>query len=45
MTSINCVAMNLDKLRHYMLTHREDIEAFHLYVDRSTASGRMISFA
>jgi hypothetical protein len=35
--------MNLDELRQYMLTHREDINAFHAYVDRSKASGRMIT--
>lgn len=35
--------MNLNDLRHYVLTHREDLNAFHLYVDRSKASGRMIT--
>lgn len=33
--------MNLDELRHYVLTHREDTEAFYAYVDRSKAEGRM----
>ncbi|MBW4554277.1 MAG: hypothetical protein KME35_24710 [Aphanocapsa sp. GSE-SYN-MK-11-07L] len=36
-------AMNLDELRRYMLTHREDIQAFQAYVDRSKAAGRMIT--
>lgn len=36
-------AMSLDDLRRYVLTHREDIDAFHAYIDRSKATGRMIS--
>jgi hypothetical protein len=43
MTSINYGAMSLDELRQYVLTHREDIDAFQLYVDRSKTTGRMIS--
>lgn len=35
--------MNLDQLRRYVLTHREDSEAFHAYVDRSKSEGRMVS--
>jgi hypothetical protein len=35
--------MNLNNLRQYVLIHREDLNAFHLYVDRSKASGRMIT--
>jgi hypothetical protein len=35
--------MSLDELRLYTLAHREDVEAFHAYVDRSKAAGRMIS--
>jgi hypothetical protein len=35
--------MNLDELRRYVLAHREDVNAFHVYVDRSKASGRMIT--
>jgi hypothetical protein len=35
--------MNLDKLRRYVLTHRDDMNAFHLYIDRSKASDRMIA--
>ncbi len=43
MTIAHHDAMNLDKLRHYVLTHREDINAFHAYIDRSKLSGRMIT--
>jgi hypothetical protein len=39
----NLEAMNLNDLRQYVLTHREDLNAFHLYVDRSKTSGRMIT--
>ncbi len=35
-------AMSLDELREYILTYREDVKAFHAYVDRSKAAGRMI---
>jgi len=43
MTSVNYETMGLDELRQYVLTHSEDIQAFHVYVDRSKASGRMIT--
>lgn len=43
MTSANYDATSLDELRQYLLTHREDLNAFHAYVDRSKASGRMIT--
>ncbi|QIR40559.1 hypothetical protein HCG51_30300 [Tolypothrix sp. PCC 7910] len=43
MTTVNYEAMSLDELRRYILTHREDIVAFQVYVDRSQAAGRMIS--
>ena len=42
MTSANYETMELGELRQYVLTHRGDIQAFHVYVDRSKASGRMI---
>jgi hypothetical protein len=42
-TSANYETMGLDELRQYVLTHRENIQAFHVYVDRSKASGRMIT--
>jgi hypothetical protein len=35
--------MQLDELRRYMLTNRDDVMAFQVYVDRSKASGRMIT--
>ncbi|MDJ0691024.1 MAG: hypothetical protein QNJ41_21265 [Xenococcaceae cyanobacterium MO_188.B32] len=43
MTSINYDELNLDELRQYVLTHREDINAFYAYIDRSKANGRMIT--
>ena len=43
MTKSDLDAMSLDDLRRYVLTHRADIEAFHLYIDRSKASGRTIT--
>jgi hypothetical protein len=39
----NLEAMSLNELRHYILTHHEDLNAFHHSVDRSKASGRMIT--
>jgi hypothetical protein len=43
MTLANYQTMNLDQLRRYVLTHREDNEAFYAYVDRSKSEGRMVS--
>ena len=43
MTLVNYQAMTLKELRRYILTHREDIAAFHAYVDRSKSEGRMIT--
>lgn len=43
MTSASYETMSLDELRQYVLNHRENIQAFHIYIDRSKASGRMIS--
>lgn len=43
MTLVNYQAMSLKELRRYILTHREDIAAFHAYVDRSKSEGRMIT--
>lgn len=43
MTLVNYDTMSLDELRQYVLTHREDIDAFQIYVDRSKAAGRMIT--
>lgn len=43
MTAAYYDLMSLDELRRYVLTHREDVDAFHAYIDRSKAAGRMIS--
>jgi hypothetical protein len=43
MTSTSYETMGLDELRQYVLNHRENIQAFHVYIDRSKASGRMIA--
>ncbi len=42
MTNIDFEQMNLDELRKYVLTNREDTKAFYTYIDRSKADGRMI---
>jgi hypothetical protein len=34
MTKINYAAMNDQELKCYILTHRDDQEAFHTYMDR-----------
>ncbi len=43
MTAANYDSMSLDELRRYVLTHRQDDNAFHIYIERSKAAGRMIS--
>lgn len=43
MTGVDYDGMSLDELRQHVLTHREDINAFHAYVDRSKSTGRMIT--
>ncbi|MCG9890499.1 MAG: hypothetical protein MH252_05450 [Thermosynechococcaceae cyanobacterium MS004] len=43
MTEDNLEAMNLNDLRQFVLTHQEDLNAFHHYVNRSKASERMIA--
>jgi hypothetical protein len=43
MTPANFETMSLGELRQYVLVHRDDVNAFQLYVDRSKESGRMIS--
>lgn len=42
-TAANYHAMSLDELRRYVLTHRQDDNAFHIYIERSKAAGRMIA--
>ncbi|MFP4134948.1 MAG: DUF6887 family protein [Cyanobacteriota bacterium] len=41
MTTANYDEMTLQELRQYVLKHREDIEAFHQYIDRSKIEGQM----
>lgn len=43
MTSIDYDALSLNELRKYVLTHREDNQALHTYIDRSKSEGRMIT--
>ena len=43
MTLANYHSMSLDELRKYVLHHREDINAFQTYIDRSKSTGRMIT--
>ncbi|MFP4006772.1 MAG: DUF6887 family protein [Spirulinaceae cyanobacterium] len=43
MTSANYDSMSLNELRKYVLTYREDINAFQTYIDRSKSAGRMIT--
>ncbi len=40
MTLTKYHGMNLDELRGYVLNHQDDVEAFHIYVDRSKSEGR-----
>ena len=35
--------MNLSELRKYVLNNRENLEAFQVYIERSKASGRMVT--
>ncbi len=43
MNAINYNSLSLEELRRYVLTHREDTNAFYTYVDRSKAEGKMIT--
>lgn len=43
MTLNNYNGMSLNDLRKYVLTYREDVNAFYVYVDGSKAAGRMIA--
>jgi hypothetical protein len=43
MTLLNYSVMELDELRRYVLSHREDMAAFQAYIDRSKEDGRMVS--
>lgn len=42
MSKIDFNAMTLDEAKQYFLTHRDDTEAFHAYMDKLHASGRAI---
>lgn len=43
MTSANYKSMFLQELRRYVLDHRDNMDAFQTYVDRSQEEGRMIN--
>jgi len=43
MTLVNYDMMDIDELRHYVLSYREDEAAFQAYIDRSKKEGRMVS--
>ncbi|MDJ0662074.1 MAG: hypothetical protein QNJ42_21685 [Crocosphaera sp.] len=43
MKPINYNDLSLNELRQYILTHREDTQAFHTYIDRSKQEGKMIT--
>ena len=43
MISVNYDSMSLSELRKYVLDNRENIEAFQVYIERSKASGRMVT--
>ncbi|GBF80539.1 DUF6887 family protein [Aphanothece sacrum] len=43
MTTLNYDEMSLDELRRYVLNYREDLNAFYAYIERSKATGRMIT--
>ncbi len=43
MKPINYNTLSLGELRQYILTHREDTKAFHIYIDRSKKEGKMIT--
>lgn len=46
MTQVNYAAMSDRELKHYILTHRDDWEAFYAYMDRrhSRSSRTAIAF-
>ena len=43
MKPINYNDLSLNELRQYILTHREDTQAFYTYIDRSKQEGKMIT--
>lgn len=42
MSKQNVQTMTQKELHNYVLTHREDIEAFHAYVDKLNAEGNWV---
>jgi len=40
MTQVNYAAMSDQELKHYLLTHRDDHEAFYAYMDRRHSRSR-----
>jgi hypothetical protein len=40
MTKVNYAAMSDQELKRYILTHRDDQEAFHAYMDRRRSRPR-----
>jgi hypothetical protein len=42
MSRLNFQAMSQKELHNYVLTHREDLEAFHVYVDKLHAEGNWV---
>jgi len=43
MTPVNYSLMTLKELRRYVLDHRDNIDAFQVYIDRSQEEGHMIT--
>ncbi|MFN6579280.1 MAG: DUF6887 family protein [Aulosira sp. ZfuVER01] len=43
MKTTNDEVIDIDELRHYVLTYSEDIVAFQAYINCSQASRRMVS--
>ncbi len=42
MSQLNFQAMSQKELHKYVLAHREDLEAFHAYVDKLNAEGNWV---
>ncbi|MGL5873507.1 MAG: DUF6887 family protein [Xenococcaceae cyanobacterium] len=42
MSQLNFQAMSQKELHQYVLTHREDLDAFHAYVDKLNAEGNWV---
>ena len=45
MSKLKYQTMTQKELRDYVLTHREDVEAFHAYVDKLNAEGNWVEMA